>query len=76
MITVNFDKAKTVAHRIRRDQRADEFRPFDQIVVKQIPGEFEAAEAARVAIREKYAAMQTQIDTAGSVDELHEIVGR
>lgn len=76
MITVNFEKAKVKAHAIRREQRADEFRPLDQIVIKQIPVQAEAAEAARVAVREKYAVMQTQIDAAGSVDELHEIIGR
>ena len=76
MITVNFDKAKTVAHRIRRSQRADELHPLDQIVAKQIPGETEAAETERATVREKYAVMQTQIDAASSVNNLHEIIGK
>ena len=71
MITINIDKAKTIAHSIRRAARAIEFSPHDEIIAKQIPGTAAAtAEAARVAIRVKYATMQDQIDAAGTTDEI------
>ena len=71
MITINIDKAKTIAHEIRRTARAEEFKPHDEVIMKQIPGnDYTQAEAARVAIREKYATMQTAIDSASTVDEI------
>ena len=71
MITVNIDKAKGIAHDIRRAARAEEFKPFDEIIAKQIPGvSAQEAEAARQAIREKYSEMQAAIDAAGTVDEI------
>lgn len=71
MITINIDKAKAIVHDKRRAVRAAEFAPLD--VKATIPSEAAAAEAARQAIREKYAAMQTQIDAASGVDELKAI---
>jgi hypothetical protein len=71
MITINIDKAKTIAHNIRRTARADEFKPYDEVIMKQIPGaDATAAEAARVAIREKYVGMQNAIDGASTVDQI------
>ena len=71
MITINVDKAKAVAHNMRRAKRAEEFAPHDEVIAKRIPGTAEAeAEAARAAIRAKYAAMQTAIDAATSPDEI------
>jgi hypothetical protein len=71
MITVNIDKAKTIAHDKRREARAEEFKPHDEIIMKQIPGaDSTAAEAARAAIRTKYAEMQTAIDAASTVDAI------
>jgi len=70
MIVINIDKAKAVAHDMRRAARAEEFRPYDDAIAKQIPGQAEGAEAARQAIREKYAAMQTAIDAASTIDEI------
>lgn len=71
MITINIDKAKTIAHDIRRAARAEEFKPYDEIIMKQIPGaDATAAEAARVAIRTKYTEMQAAIDSASTIDEL------
>jgi hypothetical protein len=32
MITINIDKAKNIAHDIRRAARAEEFKPHDEIV--------------------------------------------
>ena len=68
MITINIDKAKTIAHDKRREARSAEFAPLD--IKATIPSEATAAEAARQAIREKYAAMQTAIDSASTVDEI------
>jgi len=71
MISINMDKAKDIAHAARRAARAEEFKPYDDVIAKQIPGaDAQAAEAARQVVREKYAAMQAAIDSAGSVSEL------
>jgi hypothetical protein len=76
MIRVNIDKAKDVAHDMRRASRADEFAPLDKIIAAQIPG-FDAAgvEAGRVAIRLKYADMQAAIDAAQTPDEIKVALG-
>ena len=70
-IVIDINKAKAIAHDKRRAARAAEFAPLD--IKATIPSEAAAAEAARQAIREKYAAMQTQIDAAPGVDELKAI---
>jgi hypothetical protein len=68
MITVNINKAKAIAHDIRRAKRSAEFEPLD--IKSTIPSEAAAAEAARQAIRDKYAAIQTNIDAAPGIAEL------
>ena len=71
MITINMDKAKAIGHDIRREKRNEEFKPFDDIIAKQIPGKDAAeAETARQAIRDKYAAIQEHIDAAETPDEI------
>jgi hypothetical protein len=70
MIQINMTKAKAIAHDARRAARAAEFEPFDNAIAKQIPGQVDGAEAARQAIRDKYAALQTQMDAAQTPDEL------
>jgi len=71
MITINMTKAKKIAHNARRAARAAEFEPFDAVIMKQIPGnDAAAAEAERQKIRDKYAALQTQMDAAKTVDAL------
>ena len=73
MIRINLDKAKAVAHDMRRQARAEEFAPHDRVIAAQIPGaDAAAAEAARAEIRAKYAAMQTAIDAAQTPDEIKE----
>lgn len=75
MITINLNKARDITHNIRRDARAEEFKPFDEIIAKQIPGaDAQAAEAARQTIRDKYTAIQADIDSAPGVNELKLIV--
>lgn len=71
MIVVNIDKAKAIGHDMRRAARTEEFKPHDEVIMKQIPGvDAQAAEAARQAIRDKYAAIQTQIEAAATPDEI------
>ena len=71
MITINMDKAKAIGHDIRRQQRAEEFKPYDDIIAKQIPGaDAVAAETARSDIRLKYALIQDVIEGASTPDEI------
>jgi hypothetical protein len=71
MITINITKAKTIAHDVRRAARAEEFKPHDEIIMKQIQGaDATEAEAARAAIRTKYDTMQTAINSATTVDQI------
>lgn len=71
MIVINIDKAKNIAHDLRRSKREEEFAPYDAVIMKQIPGNSAAeAEAARQAIRNKYAAMQVEINAASTPEEI------
>ena len=72
MITINVDKAKGIAHEVRRAKRTEEFAPLD--IKATIPSEAVAAEEARAAIRAKYEGVQTSIDAAADVDALKAIV--
>lgn len=72
MIVINVDKAKGIAHEVRRAKRAEEFAPLD--VKATIPSEATAAEEARAAIRAKYATVQDNIDAAADVATLKTIV--
>ena len=67
-ITVDINKAKSIAHERRRAARAQELAPLDIKVT--IPGEQQSAEAARQEIRERYAAMQKAIDDALTLEEI------
>lgn len=76
MIKINVDKAKAIAHDMRRAARAEEFKPHDEVIMKQLPGvDAQQAEAARQAIRDKYAVIQTQIDAAATPDEIKAALG-
>ena len=74
MIKINVEKAKAIGHDMRRAARAEEFKPFDEAIAKQIPGQVDGAEAARQAIRDKYAALQAQMDAATTADELKNLL--
>ena len=68
---VNMDKAKEIGHDMRRAKRAEEFAPYDEVIMKQIPGaDAVAAEAARQEIRERYAEIQVAINAAETTDEI------
>jgi hypothetical protein len=70
-VDVDLDKAKDIGHDIRRTQRAEEFKPYDEVIMKQIPGNSAAeAEEARQQIRFKYALIQDVIEAAESPDEI------
>jgi hypothetical protein len=70
-IIVNLDKAKTIAHTLRRQQRALEFAPLDQMIAARIPGtDPEVIEEQRQAIRDKYADIQIAINAAETPDEI------
>jgi hypothetical protein len=70
-IKIDLNKAKEIAHAKRREARAAEFAPLDEVISKQIPGkDATEAEVARQAIREKYDALQTKMNAAKTVDAL------
>jgi len=76
MIKININKAKEIGHTIRREQRAEEFKPLDEIISKQIPGTTqEEVEAARQVIREKYSEIQSQIDSAATPEDIKGALG-
>ena len=72
MIKVDINKAKDIAHAKRRAVRAAEFAPLD--IKATIPAEAAEAEAQRQAVRDKYAVIQTEIDSATDVDVIKSIV--
>jgi hypothetical protein len=75
MIVINIEKAKGIAHDIRRAKRAEEFAPYDEVIMKQIPdANATEAEASRQAIRDKYATIQTNIDATADVESLTKLV--
>jgi hypothetical protein len=75
VISVNMPKARTIAHTMRRAARDTEFAPHDAVIARRIPGSDDvAAEAARQAIREKYALIQDAIEVATNVDALKTVV--
>jgi hypothetical protein len=70
-VDVDLGKAKDIGHDIRRQQRAEEFNPFDEIIAKQIPGvDAVKAEASRQVIRDKYAAVQDAVNAAKTPDAI------
>ena len=73
MIVINIDKAKSIGHEMRRTERAKEFAPLD--IKATIPSEAAAAEAERQAVRDKYAVIQEQIDSANTPDEIKAALG-
>jgi hypothetical protein len=73
-LVIDLTKAKNIGHDMRRAARAEEFKPYDEAIAKQIPGT-EGAETARQAIRDKYAAIQTSIEAASTPDEIKAALG-
>lgn len=76
MIVVNMHKAKAIGHDIRRTQRAEEFAPLDEVIMKQIPGvAYDETEAKRQEIRDKYADIQHEIDQADTPEQIKDALG-
>jgi len=72
-VNVNIPKAREIAHEKRRAARAEEFKPLD--IEANIPAKAAEAEVKREAIRQKYAAMQSAIDSAQDVAALKNALG-
>lgn len=72
MIQIDLDKAKEISHEKRRAKRADLFKQLD--IEATVPVLAEQAEAKRQIIRDEFAAIQTEIDNAESVDQLKVII--
>jgi hypothetical protein len=61
----DLERCREIGHDKRRVARAEEFKPHDELIAKQIPGaDAAAAEAARQEIRDRYALVQEAIDAA------------
>lgn len=71
-IECDLPKCKAIAHEKRRAARVRQFAPLD--IEATIPSKAAAAEAARQKIRDKDAAIQSQIDSAMDVQSLKTIV--
>jgi len=68
-VVEDLTKSKALGHDMRRSKRAEEFKPYDDLISKQIPGsDTDTAEASRATIRTKYATMQTSIDEATTTE--------
>lgn len=70
-IGINLDKAKAIAHDIRRQRRAEEFEPLDRAIAARIPGmEPDVIEEKRQAVRKRYAKIQEVIEAAETPEEI------
>lgn len=70
----NLTKCKAISHDKRRAKRAAEFAPLDAAAT--IPARAAQAEADRQAIRDKYAAIQIEIDACATPAALKAIIVR
>tara|TARA_R100000458_G_C8247911_1_gene225422 strand:- start:581 stop:1000 length:420 start_codon:yes stop_codon:yes gene_type:complete len=76
VVTEDVTKSKAIAHGTRREKRAAEFKPHDEIISLNIPGQdATAAETERVKIRTKYETMQTNIDNATDIAGIKTALG-
>jgi len=70
-IGINLDKAKAIAHDLRRQRRAEELAPLDKaIAISAVGMEPSVIEEKREAIRERYALIQEAIDAAETAEEI------
>ena len=75
-VTEDLTKSKALAHVQRREKRAAEFKPHDEVISLQVPGSnTSGAETARAGIRTKYATMQTNIDNATNIAGIKTALG-
>ncbi len=73
-VVVDLDKAKEIAHNVRRQVRNEKFAPLD--IKATIPTEAEAAEASRQVIREEDEVLQVAMDNASNQEELKALLPR
>lgn len=71
-VDVDMPKAKLISHDKRRRARDAEMSPLD--IEATIPAKAKQAEEKRQVIRDKYAAIQSSIDAAATVEQLKSIV--
>ena len=75
-VTEDVTKSKALAHNTRREKRVAEFKPYDEIISLNIPGQdATAAETERAKIRTKYGTMQTNIDNATDIAGIKTALG-
>lgn len=72
MIKIDINKAKEISHDMRRNKRAELFKPLD--IEATVPSLVANAEVQRQIIRDDFAIIQTDIDAAITVDELKRII--
>lgn len=72
MITVNLNKAKEIAHSLRRADRDEKMKPLD--IEATIPAMATEAENKRQVIRDANAVIQSQINAATNEVELKELI--
>ena len=72
MIKIDINKAKEISHDMRRNKRAELFKPLD--IEATVPALVANAEAQRQIIRDDFAIIQTKIDAAVTVDALKNIL--
>ena len=72
MIKVDINKAKEIVHTKRRYVRANLLKQLDTEVT--VPLLAKQAEVQRQAIRDKFAAIQTEVDNAKTSDQLKGII--
>lgn len=73
-IKIPLEKAKPVAHNIRRARREEIMKPLDTRISFNIPDEYEILEAERSKVRENDNIIQHNINSADNVDELSHII--
>ena len=70
-IVEDLEKSKLIAHDIRRNKRREEFAPYDEIIMKQIPGsDATEAENSRAEIRNRYVGIQSAIEDSVDAFEI------
>ena len=76
VVAIDINKAKEITHDKRREARAGEFKPLDEAITINIanPDKVLEIEAERQKIRDKYAEIQTNINTSSTTEELKVIL--
>lgn len=75
VVTEDLARSKEISHGIRREKRAAELAPYDEVIASRIPGISEDdAEAARVEIRSRYAVIQDDLDACTNTDSLKAVL--